>query len=119
MRRVLVDAARARLADKRGGGMVRVTFDEEIAGGQDPAGELVTLDAALEALAALDHRKGRVVELRFFGGLSLEETAVPERGVASARRAAASDSGGYVNSRAADERKPRQLLPIVRSGVSR
>ena len=75
MRRVLVDAARARLADKRGGGMARVTFDEEIAGGQDPAGELVTLDAALDALAALDDRKGRVVELRFFGGLSLEETA--------------------------------------------
>ncbi len=75
MRRVLVDAARARQADKRGGEMVRVTFDEALAGGHDPAGELVRLDEALEALAALDDRKSRVVELRFFGGLSLEETA--------------------------------------------
>ena len=75
MRRVLVDAARARQADKRGGEMVRVTFDEDLAGGHDPAGELLTLDEALESLAALDDRKSRVVELRFFGGLSLEETA--------------------------------------------
>lgn len=75
MRRVLVDAARARQADKRGGEMVRVTFDEALVGGLDPAGDLLTLDEALEALAALDDRKSRVVELRFFGGLSLEETA--------------------------------------------
>ena len=75
MRRVLVDAARARQADKRGGEMVRVTFDEALAGSQGPTGELLTLDEALEALAVLDDRKSRVVELRFFGGLSLEETA--------------------------------------------
>jgi RNA polymerase sigma factor (TIGR02999 family) len=75
MRRVLVDAARARRTDKRGGEMVRVTFDEALAGGHDPAGELVRLDEALEALGQLDPRKGKVVELRFFGGLSLEETA--------------------------------------------
>ena len=75
MRRVLVDAARTRLADKRGGEFVRVTFDEELAGGPDPAGELMKLDAALAALDQLDPRKGKVVELRFFGGLSLEETA--------------------------------------------
>ena len=75
MRQVLVDAARARQADKRGGDMVRVTFDEELAGGHDPAGELLILDDALAALAVLDDRKSRVVELRFFGGLSLEETA--------------------------------------------
>jgi RNA polymerase sigma factor (TIGR02999 family) len=75
MRRVLVDAARARQADKRGGEMVRVTFDEALAGSHDPTGELLTLDEALEALAVLDDRKSRVVELRFFGGLSLEETA--------------------------------------------
>ena len=55
--------------------MVRVTFIEELAGGTDPAGELVNLDEALQTLAALDPRKGRVVELRFFGGLSLDETA--------------------------------------------
>jgi RNA polymerase sigma factor (TIGR02999 family) len=75
MRRVLVDAARTRQSDKRGGEMVRVTFDEALVGGQDAAGDLLTLDEALEALAALDDRKSRVVELRFFGGLSLEETA--------------------------------------------
>ena len=75
MRRVLVDAARARQAEKRGGEMVRVTFTEELAGGSDPATELVNVDEALEGLAQLDPRKGKVVELRFFGGLSLEETA--------------------------------------------
>lgn len=75
MRRVLVDAARARQADKRGGEMVRVTFDEALAGGHDPASELVMLDEALDSLAALDSRKGKVVELRFFGGLSLDEIA--------------------------------------------
>ena len=75
MRRVLVDAARARQADKRGGQMVRVTFDEALIEGQDRAGDLLALDDALEALAALDDRKSRVVELRFFGGLGLEETA--------------------------------------------
>jgi RNA polymerase sigma-70 factor (ECF subfamily) len=75
MRRVLVDAARARQAEKRGGEMVRVTFVEQLAGGTDPAAELVNLDGALEALAQLDARKGKVVELRFFGGLSLEEIA--------------------------------------------
>ena len=75
MRRVLVDAARARHADKRGGEMVRVTFIEELAGSADPASELVNLDEALQTLAALDPRKGQVVELRFFGGLSLDETA--------------------------------------------
>lgn len=75
MRRVLVDAARTRQADKRGGEMVRVTFDEALVSAHDPAGELVTLDEALTALAVLDERKSRVVELRFFGGLSLDETA--------------------------------------------
>ena len=75
MRRVLVDAARTRQSDKRGGEMVRVTFDEALVGGHDTAGDLLILNDALEALAALDDRKSRVVELRFFGGLSLEETA--------------------------------------------
>jgi len=75
MRRVLVDAARAKHAEKRGGDMARVTFDEALVPAGDPAGALVRLDEALDALAALDDRKSRVVELRFFGGLSLEETA--------------------------------------------
>ncbi len=75
MRRVLVDAARARRAEKRGGDAVRVTFDEPLLGAMERAADLIRLDDALEALAALDARKSRVVELRFFAGLSLEETA--------------------------------------------
>jgi RNA polymerase sigma factor (TIGR02999 family) len=75
MRRILVDAARARMAGKRQGGALRVTFSEEIpiSAGQDM--DLVALDDALAALARLDARKARVVELRFFGGLSVDETA--------------------------------------------
>jgi RNA polymerase sigma-70 factor, ECF subfamily len=75
MRRVLVDAARRRRADKRGGDIILITLEEPIVAGADRAAELLRLDDALEALAALDSRKSRVVELRFFGGLSLEETA--------------------------------------------
>lgn len=75
MRRILVDYARARLYAKRGGGLVRVTLGEvaEIAGEQ--TAEVVALDEALNALAVLDERKSQIVELRFFGGLSIEETA--------------------------------------------
>lgn len=75
MRRVLVDAARARRAEKRGGDMMRITLDEDFAGDCDAARDIVTLDEALDALAKLDERKCRVVELRFFSGLNLEETA--------------------------------------------
>jgi RNA polymerase sigma-70 factor, ECF subfamily len=75
MRRVLVDLARSRRADKRGGGAVRVTFDEAALGGSGPEADVIRLDDALQALAALDDRKSRVVELRFFGGLSVDETA--------------------------------------------
>ena len=76
MRRVLVDLARSRAADKRGGGAVRVTLDEAAIGGVAPDADVIRLDDALQALAALDDRKSRVVELRFFGGLTVDETAV-------------------------------------------
>ena len=76
MRRVLVDLARSRRADKRGGGSVRVTFDEATIAGAAPDADVIRLDDALTALAALDERKSRVVELRFFGGLTAKETAV-------------------------------------------
>jgi RNA polymerase sigma factor (TIGR02999 family) len=76
MRRVLVDLARSRGADKRGGHAVRVTFDEIAIGGVAPDADVIRLDDALQALAALDDRKGRVVELRFFGGLTVDEIAV-------------------------------------------
>jgi len=75
MRRVLVDLARARGADKRGGDAVRVTLDEAALPGVAPDADVIRLDDALQALAALDERKSRVVELRFFGGLTAEETA--------------------------------------------
>ena len=76
MRRVLVDLARSQRADKRGGGAIHVTIDEETIGGVSPETDVIRLDDALHALAALDERKSRVVELRFFAGLTVDETAV-------------------------------------------
>ena len=75
MRRILVDHARARRAQKRGSPATRVTFDEALLVTNEPREDFVALDDALEALATFDERKNRVVELRFFGGLSVEETA--------------------------------------------
>lgn len=76
MRRVLVDIARRRRAERRGGGeAVRISLDDvEIPAGDRP-GDLVALDEALDQLALEDPRKARVVELRFFGGMSMEEAA--------------------------------------------
>jgi RNA polymerase sigma factor (TIGR02999 family) len=76
MRHILVDHARNRLADKRGAGAPRLTLDPEMALPQKPELDLVALDTALEKLAALDSQQARLIELRFFGGLSIEETAV-------------------------------------------
>jgi RNA polymerase sigma factor (TIGR02999 family) len=73
MRRILVDAARAKHNDKRGGRSPKVTLDDALMPGPPARRDLVALDDALEALAAAHPRKGEVVELRFFGGLSLEE----------------------------------------------
>ena len=75
MRRILVDHARARGARKRGGDDARVTFDEALVVTAEARENFVALDDALEALAKFDERKSRVAELRFFGGLSVEETA--------------------------------------------
>ena len=75
MRRILVDFARSRGYQKRGGGVKRVSFTEAFAVAEGPATDVVALNDALEALADVDERKSRVVELRFFGGLSVEETA--------------------------------------------
>ena len=75
MRRILVDHARARHYQKRGGDAVRVTFDEALVVTNEPGQDFVALDDALDALATFDDRKSRVIELRFFGGLSVEETA--------------------------------------------
>jgi RNA polymerase sigma factor (TIGR02999 family) len=75
MRRILVDHARNRKAQKRGGSRTRVTLDEALASSGPRSLDLVALDDALNELAALDPRQSRVVELRAFGGLSVEETA--------------------------------------------
>lgn len=75
MRRILVDWARTRQAKKRGGEIRSLVLDEALAVGETPGADLVALDDALKALAAVDPRKTQVVELRFFGGLSVEETA--------------------------------------------
>lgn len=76
MRRILVDNARQRLADKRGKGAEKVSIDEGIIDISDErAGNLVDLDEALKKLAEIDPQKSQLVELRYFGGLSIEETA--------------------------------------------
>jgi len=75
MRRILVDFARQRRFQKRGGAAMQVAFDKALAVPQQRAADLVALDDALESLAKLDERKSRVVELRFFSGLTIEETA--------------------------------------------
>jgi RNA polymerase sigma factor (TIGR02999 family) len=75
MRRILVDAARTKDAGKRGGGAIRVEINESLDGLPLRNDQMMRLDDALKALAEFDARKAEVVELRFFGGLSVEETA--------------------------------------------
>ena len=76
MRRVLVDHARARNYQKRGGTVQRVSFNETVAvRGSDASLDVIALDQALDALASVEPRQAKIVELRFFGGLSVEETA--------------------------------------------
>jgi RNA polymerase sigma factor (TIGR02999 family) len=74
MRRILVDSARSRKYQKRGAGAQRVSLDERLLVAE-PGRDLVALDDALNELAKVDERKSKVVEMRFFGGLSVEETA--------------------------------------------
>lgn len=75
MRRILLNYARDRHRAKRGGGAVQVSLSEVAVVGAEKSAELIALDEALEKLAAVDARKCRVVELRYFGGLNVEETA--------------------------------------------
>jgi RNA polymerase sigma factor (TIGR02999 family) len=74
-RRILVDHARRRRSGKRGGDALQVPLDEELLQAEAGGIEVVALDRALEALATIDGRKSRLVELRYFGGLSVEEAA--------------------------------------------
>ncbi len=75
MRRILVDYARARLTAKRGGGLETVTLDEAVGLTTEQEIDVIALDQSLEALAKIDERQSRLVELRFFAGLTVEETA--------------------------------------------
>jgi RNA polymerase sigma factor (TIGR02999 family) len=75
MRHILVDYARSKQAEKHGGGAQELSLDEALTVSQERAAEVVALDDALEELAKIDQRKSQIVELRFFGGLSVEETA--------------------------------------------
>jgi len=75
MRRILVDYARKRRFAKRGGNQLQVSLNEELVAANQRSAEVVLLDDALTQLAEIDERKSKVVELKFFGGLSIEETA--------------------------------------------
>ena len=75
MRQILIERARARGAQKRGGAQPRVTLDEAIVAGAERSIDLLALDEALDRLEQLDPDQARLVELRFFGGLTVEETA--------------------------------------------
>lgn len=75
MRRILVDHARSRQTSKRGGGVHPVSFDDALYVSDERSAEVVAVHEALEQLAQFDQRKGQIVELRFFGGLSIDETA--------------------------------------------
>ena len=87
MRRVLVDVARTRDRDKRGAGQLHVSLSEAAEVPVQPPVDLVALDDALKTLEALNARQSRVIELRFFGGLSLDEAAhVLDVSVATVRR---------------------------------
>jgi RNA polymerase sigma-70 factor, ECF subfamily len=75
MRQILTDLARSRLSERRGGEAQHLSLDESLTVSGEPPADLVALDEALDRLAGVDPRKSQVVELRFFGGLSVEETA--------------------------------------------
>lgn len=75
MRHILVDHARAKGSGKRGGGRKRITLDERLRASPESSVDILSLDEALRELAEIDERKSRVIELRFFAGLSIEETA--------------------------------------------
>ena len=87
MRRILVDFARAKHYQKRGGGAIRVTLVDDLVISAEPGRDLVALDEALEALAKHDERKSRVIEMRFFGGLSVRSHNWPAVTPSTKRRA--------------------------------
>lgn len=79
MRQILVDFARSARSEKRGGGILTVPLLDEVVGPAEPALDVLAVDEALHEFAALDPRKAKMIELRFFGGMSVEETALALR----------------------------------------
>jgi RNA polymerase sigma factor (TIGR02999 family) len=75
MRHILIDHARAHARDKRGGGAIQVSLNEALVVAEDQAAHFIALDDALRVLEGLDPQKGKIIELRYFGGLSIEEAA--------------------------------------------
>ena len=75
MRHILIDHARAHARDKRGGGAIQVSLNEALLVAEDQAAHFIALDDALRVLEGLDSQKGKIIELRYFGGLSIEEAA--------------------------------------------
>jgi RNA polymerase sigma factor (TIGR02999 family) len=75
MRHILIDHARAHARDKRGGGAIQVSLNEALLVSEDQAAHFIALDEALRVLEGLDPQKGKIIELRYFGGLSIEEAA--------------------------------------------
>ena len=75
MRHILIDHARAHARDKRGGGAIQVSLNEALMVAEDQAAHFIALDEALRVLEGLDSQKGKIIELRYFGGLSIEEAA--------------------------------------------
>ena len=75
MRHILIDHARAHARDKRGGGAIQVSLNEALVVAEDQAAHFIALDDALRMLESLDPQKGKIIELRYFGGLSIEEAA--------------------------------------------
>jgi RNA polymerase sigma factor (TIGR02999 family) len=75
MRHILIDHARAHARDKRGGGAIQVSLNEALVVAEDQAAHFIALDDALRVLESLDPQKGKIIELRYFGGLSIEEAA--------------------------------------------
>lgn len=75
MRRILIESARARAARKRGGELVRVTLDAGLVGGRPQNVDVLAVDEALKKLSRIDAEQAKIVELRFFGGLTIEESA--------------------------------------------
>lgn len=87
MRRILVDHARRRAYAKRGGGMIRCAIDDAVAAAESRSSEIIAVDEALDQFSVIDERAARIVELRYFGGLTVEQVAsVLELSVATVKR---------------------------------